>query len=235
MAPKDQDQVFSDYESDNWFDRNRQAGERFDPDADPAMRMMAVCGLKPENVLEVGACFGYRVAAIRERYGASGVCVEPSGQAIEHGKRTFPHLRFAQGTAADIPLDGPFDLIIVNYVFHWVGRTNLLRAVAEVDRLLAPRGYLLIGDFDPAFRTRVPYHHLSDEEVFTHKQNYAAVFEASGGYQQVCMLSGRYATSPEEPPVAQQDRSAVRLLQKDWSAGYVEQDYRPDEPSKEPA
>ena len=169
-----QDQIFVAFEGDKWFERNRDALERFDPESDFPLRLVELYHLRPYSVLEVGAANGYRLAAISERYGARVVAVEPSVEAIVDGETRFPDVEFVRGGASAIPLQELFDLIIVNFVFHWIDRTNLLRSVAEIDRLLVGGGFLIIGDFYPSNLTKVRYHHLSEEEVYTYKQNYAA-------------------------------------------------------------
>lgn len=77
-----QDQIFAAFEGDRWLERNKGALERFDPEADFALKLMELYCSRPCNVLEIGAANGYRLAAISERYGASVVAVGPSVGAI---------------------------------------------------------------------------------------------------------------------------------------------------------
>jgi len=84
-----QDQIFATFEGDRCFERNKDALERFDPEADFPLKLMQLYRLRPRNVLEVGAANGYRLAAISERYDARVVAIEPSVGAILDGKTSL--------------------------------------------------------------------------------------------------------------------------------------------------
>ena len=223
-----QDEVFATFEGDNWFERNKAGLERFDPEADFPVKLMELYRLRPRSVLEVGAANGFRLAAISERYGARVVAVEPSVEAIHDGETRFPNVEFVRGGASAIPLQELFDLIIVNFVLHWIDRANLLRSIAEVDRLLVDGGFLVIGDFYPSNLTRVPYHHLPGEKVYTYKQNYAATFLASGLYHPVCLVTGDHSSKALIGEVAEDDRIGVWLLRKMLQGHYVESSFHPE-------
>jgi len=126
-----------------------------------------------------------------------------------------------------IPLQELFDLIIVNFVFHWIDRTNLLRSVAEIDRLLVDGGFLIIGDFFPSNLTKVRYHHLDDEKVYTYKQNYAGIFTASGLYHPVCLITADHSSKTLTGEVAESERIGIWLLQKKLRDHYVEGSFHP--------
>lgn len=217
-----QDQIFADFEGDKWFERNRDALEAFDPEADLPIKLMALYHLRPRSVLEIGAANGFRLAAISERYGARVVAVELSVKAILDGKTMFPCVEFVQGGTQAIPLQELFDLIIVNFVFHWIDRANLLRSVAEIDRLLVDGGFLIIGDFFPSNMIKVRYHHLPKQEVYTYKQNYAATFQASGLYHPVCLITGDHSSKTLTGKVAEDERIGVWLLRKVLTEHYIE-------------
>lgn len=137
----------------------------------------------------------------------------------------YPFIEFIQGLASAIPLKEAFDLIIVNFVFHWMDRSSLLRSVAEIDRLLEDKGFLIIGDFFPSGQLRVPYHHLPNQQVYTYKQNYAAPFLTSGLYRLVCVLTGEHASKALVADVPEMERIGVFLLQKTLTEGYVESNF----------
>lgn len=216
-----QDNVFMQSEGDRWFERNRAALYEFDAAADWPLKLVDMYGLQPESVLEIGAANGFRLAAMHSRSGARVVAVEPSAQAILEGKASFPTVTFVRGTAHSVPLQERFDLVIVNFVFHWIDRTHLLRSVAEVDRLVGDGGYLIIGDFHPANQVRVPYHHLVSELVYTYKQDYAATYLASGLYHPVCLLSGDHAGRKLSAQVPENDRIGIWLLRKELREHYL--------------
>jgi SAM-dependent methyltransferase len=148
--------------------------------------------------------------------------VEPSAQAIANGMAKFPCVHFVRGSADHLPLKRRFELIIVNFVFHWIDRANLLGVVSEIDRLLEDGGFLIIGDFQPVNRLSVPYHHLANGAVRTYKQNYAEVFLASGMYHSVSFLTGHHAAKKLDPLAVEQERIAAWLLRKDIHGHYIE-------------
>ena len=217
-----QDNVFTRSEGDRWFERNRKALNGFDAAADLPLKVLDLYELHPDRVLEIGAANGFRLAAIHARTGAAVVAVEPSAEAILNGKASFPCVTFVRGTATSVPLRESYGLVIVNFVFHWIDRASLLRAVAEVDRLVQDDGYLLIGDFQPSNQLKVHYHHLIDEQLFTYKQNYAATFLASGLYHPVALLTAHHASKKLDPATAEGERIGTWLLHKHSRGHYIE-------------
>ena len=219
--PSDQSDVFIRSEADAWFARNRAAIERFDPETDLVLRLVQLYDLQPRRVVEIGASAGVRLAALADRTAAKPIAVEPSFEAVAYGAARFPSVRYVRGRAEAVGLGSVFDLVIVYAVFHWIDRARLLRVVAEVDRLVADGGHLVIGDFHPPNRTMVPYHHVPGGEVHTFKQDYAALFAASGLYHVVASLEADYATVRLQGNVAGDDRIYASLLRKSLTDEYV--------------
>ncbi len=223
MDAVNQDDIFAEFEGDRWFERNRPALQGFVPQKDLPLKLIEVYNLKPRKVLEVGGANGFRLAAIHTVHSPDKlVVVEPSKEAIDDGQRRYPFIRFVPGLAFAMPLEETFDLIIVNFVFHWIGRDKLLRSIAEIDRLLEDKGFLIIGDFFPSNRVKVPYHHLPDQPVYTYKQDYAAPFLASGLYRMVCAWAGEHSSKALVADVSETERIGVFLLQKTLTGGYLE-------------
>jgi SAM-dependent methyltransferase len=223
-----QDKVFTLSEGDRWFERNRRALGEIDAEADLPLKLMSLYGLRPGRVLEIGAANGFRLAAIHEACGARVVAVELSLDAMLDGKARFPSVEFVRGAAASVPLRESFDLVIFNFVFHWIDRVNLLEAVTEADRLVRDGGFLMIGDFHPSNLLRVRYHHLEAPRLHTYKQNYAATFLASGLYHPVCLMSAHHASKKPDAEAAEGERIGVWLLRKELKAHYLEVAQRPE-------
>jgi SAM-dependent methyltransferase len=219
--PLNQTEIFADFEGDRWFGRNQKALETFDPEADLPLRVMESYDVRPRSVLEIGAANGFRLAAIHRRYGARAVGVELSKLALCDGKTKFPDVDFVCGSAHAVPLHEIFDVVIVNFVLHWVDRSLLMRSVAEIDRLISDGGFLIIGDFYPSNFIKVPYHHLADEPVHTYKQNYAGLFLASGLYHSVCLLTASHSSKSQNADAGERDRTGVWLLKKNLTAHYM--------------
>ncbi len=217
-----QDQAFADFEGDNWFKRNRKALECWDPTKDLPLRVIELYQLRPASVLEIGAANGFRLEEIRKRWGSRVVAVDPSAEAIRDGAKRFPSVEFHRGRAAAVPLREHFELIVVNHVFHWIERASLIASVAEVDRLLVDGGFLVIGDFCPAVPTKVRYHHLLGEHVYTFKQDYASLFLSSGVYRSICVITAEHTQKTLTAHVREQNRIGAWLLQKSLEDTYVE-------------
>ncbi len=216
-----QDNIFARSEGDRWFERNRGALQTFNPADDMPLKLMEFYELRPRCALEIGAANGFRLAAIQRRFGARVVAVELSEEAVEDGKSRFPLVTFVRGTASSVPVQETFDIVIVNFVFHWIDRLNLLRTVAEVDRLLHDGGFLIIGDFYPSNYVQVPYHHLPTGIVQTYKQNYAEVFLSSGLYHPVCLMTGHHASKKPDAEVREDERIGTWLLRKELQRHYI--------------
>lgn len=200
-----QDDLFESGEGDRWFQRNRYALGTHDWPLELCRRN----SIQPDSVLEIGCANGWRLAKFDAR---RSVGVDISRLAIEEGKAQFPELDLRVGKASQLPIcgDETFDLVIVNYVLHWIDRSLLLSSLAEADRCVGE--YLIIGDFLPDRPTRVPYHHLEEAEVFTFKLDYSAIFVALSIYEVVDREIYNHDDPTSEP--SSQNRGACTLLRK---------------------
>lgn len=213
-----QNKIFKTKEGDAWFSRN--ASYLRSIEGDLPLEIIAEERLCPKRVLEVGAANGFRLAVLREKYGSISMALEPSEKAIAEGKKLFPGVRFTRGTAEKLPFrDSSFDLVIINFVFHWIDREDLLRVVSELDRVLADKGFLLIGDFYPDKPGKFPYKHLPGK-VFTFTQKYPALFTASRLYRLVKMVTADQVTKKKSRRVRPDRRIAFCLLRKDIHGNY---------------
>jgi SAM-dependent methyltransferase len=221
-----QDRLFSESEGDNWFRRNQAAlndPERMDWPLLVLDRLGAASGIG--SILELGCSDGWRLGRLRAKWGAERryVGVDASAEAVREGMRRSPGLDLRHGLLSEVPLREEFDLVIVNYVFHWVDRGSLARSVAETDRMVRDGGLLLLGDFSPDHPQRRRYHHRPDQEVYTYKQDYAAVFRSLGTYGEVCRVNydhdrpdGSFAAAPSA------SRAFCALLSKSLDGLYPE-------------
>lgn len=217
----DQGAIFLEGEGDRWFARNAESLARAERVAeDVPLRMLAALPrFAPRRVLEVGCSNGWRLAALRERYGCAVTGVEPSALAIEAGRAAYgDDLDLRRGLARALPvaIDETFDVVIVSFVFHWIARDALDASIAEVDRVLAPGGYLVLSDFLPDTPVRRPYHHLEEGRVYTFKEDVAAPFLATGRYRRVSRDLGEHGASPGDAgaPVSSENRTACDVLVK---------------------
>lgn len=210
-----QDNIFLDYEGDNWFNRNSECLGGASKH-DPILNMIRLYNIIPHDVLEIGASNGWRLHEINETYGSKCTAVEPSELAVRNGKKRYPKVEFYRNVASDLPFDEgqKFDLIIMNFVFHWISRERLFKSVYEIDRVLNDGGFLIIGDFLPNNPSKVNYHHIKDRQVWTYKQDYACIFESSGIYKKISFFTGNHETKELDANVDSNNRIVISLLQK---------------------
>ncbi|MDD5431148.1 MAG: class I SAM-dependent methyltransferase [Candidatus Pacebacteria bacterium] len=212
-----QAEIFFKKEADSWFTRNegRLAAKKVEEDW--TMRFIKKYKLRPKRVLEIGSSNGWRLNFINKIYGAKCTAVEPSAKAIKQGRKLYPKIDFRRGMAEKLPIkeNEKFDMVVINYVFHWVDRNNIFKAFAEADRVLKNGGYLLFTDFYPDRPMRVPYHHLRGKNVFTYKMDYTSVFTLTGFYKLLKQVFYHHSYTLAKMKIKPEDRGVTSLLKKD--------------------
>jgi len=200
-----------EFEGDRWFLRNKQKlGDNFDF----CLFLLDLYSIIPKNVLEIGCSNGYRLAKIYERFMSNVVGIEPSKKAIEDGMKKYPFVRFIRAMCETIDIDDKFDLIIVNFVFHWIQRENLYSCVQRIDYLLEDKGYLIIGDFGTDFFIKKVYHHIKDSNFYTWKMAYWKLFTSSGKYIELAKLRFNHDTHRFSSDIDISNMGTVVLLKK---------------------
>jgi SAM-dependent methyltransferase len=221
-----QDQVFLEGEADRWFARNRDYLSRKELFDWPLHLLAGLAGREAiASVLELGCSNGWRLARMRADHGDHRryVGVDPSEEALAQGRAAFPGVELHRGLLAELPLRETFDLVIVNFVLHWVDRASLARSISEIDRMVADGGYLLVGDFLPDHRQKRAYHHLPAGQVFTFKQDYPGIFTGFGTYSEVARVAyGHAEKKPEYAPAPSGERAVCSLLRKSLSDYYAQ-------------
>ncbi|MCB9362532.1 class I SAM-dependent methyltransferase [Candidatus Woesearchaeota archaeon] len=209
----EQEKIFLQGEADNWFRRNLHAKPK-DKD-DLALMLLDLYGIKPKKLLEIGCSNGHRLHVCRKLYDAECFGVEPGAEAVKYANENFKDITVKRGVMSNIPFDGPFDVVIVFFVMHWIDRDLLIKSMAEADRVLANGGHLILGDFYPDAPSRNKYHHLPNLDVFTFKDDYARMFTQTPNYQYIAHLSTDFEKMLPLQSVAESDRRVVaNLLRK---------------------
>jgi SAM-dependent methyltransferase len=171
------------------------------------------------EVLEVGCSSGYRLNALR---GKGCVCfgIDPSESAITEGKERYGDLELTVGVAHALPYpDKKFSLIYVPTVFYCIPREFLLHTYAEIDRVLADGGLLVIDDFFPKEPYRRTDRHAPGEYVY--KQFYWEPYVASGTYTILERLPHRIGENRfDQALTGGDDESITVTLQKSLQGNY---------------
>lgn len=213
-----QDTHFLQGEGDAWFRRNRDYMLAQSDDwisHDVPLRMLRARPVPMEAVLELGCSFGRRLDMLTRMGAQRCVGTDASAAAISEGASLYPGLDLRHALITE-PVGETFDLVIVNFVLHWVGRASLSRAIAAIDCAVKPGGHLILGDFLPDRPIRRDYAHKPG--LFTYKQDYAACFTALGLYGEIerRIFDHDDPAHPEVAPDAidPQRRGACVLLRK---------------------
>jgi ubiquinone/menaquinone biosynthesis C-methylase UbiE len=104
-------------------------------------------GLEDRRVLDAGCGTGVVAAALAERAHVTGVDPEPEMLAVAR-RRLPPEVELLRASAEELPFaDASFDAAVLRLVVHLLDRP---RALAELRRVLAPGGRLVVATFDPA-------------------------------------------------------------------------------------
>jgi SAM-dependent methyltransferase len=220
---RDQTDIFQEEEGDNWYRRN--AGVLGDAVSGDHVVNLLTRWSETESVrsvCELGCANGWRLDAIPERLPQVDRLAgsDLSKAAIEAGRRRSPHLELAVGSLDEPALCGPFDVVIVSFVFHWVARERLAASIAAVDNLLRDGGALIIADFLPDAPCMRRYHHRTDVTLFTYKQDYSRCFTSLGIYAEIERIVFAHSPAPGAD-VDPQNRALAALLAKQLT-GYAQ-------------
>lgn len=212
-----QDTIFKEKEGDNWFKRNKDDLTK-SLKKDIILKIIKLYNLTPRNVLELGCANGYRLNYLLRRYGWKCTGVDCSKMAIKDGRHKYKGVRLLCGGIDRIVFkDESFDLIIINFVFHWIDRDILDSVISEVDRVLKDGGLLIFSDFFPLFPMKKEYHHLPEAGIYTYKDDYSNMFIKLGYYQNIGRIVCECGSKRICADAAYDNRLHVDLLKKDFN------------------
>jgi ubiquinone/menaquinone biosynthesis C-methylase UbiE len=223
MSKLTQETVFIQKEADSWFERNAHSIlEPANENHNVIQALKKINFTYPVKFIDLGGGAGKVSAGIKIIYPDWGATVlEPSGKAVQAGQDRFPEVQFLKGSltqAEDMPNEN-FDLAIVCGVFTWIDRELLSQAIANVDKLIRPGGYLVINDFETPYPRANPYHHHPG--LYTYKQDYTLPFMALNLYTEIYRQSGQmqnHTKANEGDPYDTWWTTAI--LQKDITGRY---------------
>lgn len=198
-------------EGDNWFKRNK---EYLGKKQDIVSSVLELYKIKPKKIVEIGCSNGYRLANLHKKYGAEVTGIEPSREAIEYGKSKWPFIKFKRAMCESFVLRKKVDLVIINFVFHWIMRENLMQSTARIDEIVKDNGFLVIGDFGTENFIKRDYHHLPGENVFTYKQEYQDIFLSTGLYKEIAKIRFDHDTGEIKWDINYTNMGTVSLLRK---------------------
>lgn len=218
-----QEDIFLNGEGNNWFKRNKEYIELIEFDWISEV-IKKIRSNNINSILECGCSSGYRLSKLKNIFPKNRIVgFDISQEAIEYGKKKYPEIELYHHKISESFDKGEFDLIICNFVLHWVDRRELASVIANMDKMTSDNGHIIIGDFLPDYNHKNRYHHLSDEVVYTYKQDYSNIFESLGTYKMI----GRYVFTnnikEEKIDISDNDfRASISVLNKNLFGFYKE-------------
>ncbi len=212
-----QSKVFLESEGDVWFERNIKAVNSKSSyyETETIKRVLESYKNKIADILEIGCGNGAKLSNLCHYFNAAGFGVDPSAAAVRNGNELHKDLQLSVATASKLPYnDCKFDLVYFGFCLYLVDRNDILKAVAEADRVLKNGGFLAILDFDPKQRHKRPYHHKPG--LFSFKTSYADFFTAGGHYYLVAKESFSHGAS--QFTTDSDERVSISILYKEPEA-----------------
>ncbi len=214
--------AFRDFEGDRWF-RQNILGYDYSPQDDAVLNLIKEYRLTPRRFLEIGCSAGYRVNEVNKQF-PTAQCygIDPSPEAIKHGKLNYPDIHIMEGSADRLEfVESFFDVVVVGFVFYVIDRELLYRTIHEIDRVLATNGFVIIMDFFSSRPVKKTYHHISAFNAYSFKQNYESMFLSSGMYQLIDKTTLSHSSPARKDAVgAFDDLISLTLLRKDINDAY---------------
>lgn len=108
---------------------------------------LALCasGAEPATVVDVGCGPGWWVKYLADR-GVRAAGIDVSPRMIDLARSATPHAHFEVGSILDLPLPSQYaTAVCCMYVLHHLPDEDVDAALAELFRILAPGGVLLLG------------------------------------------------------------------------------------------
>lgn len=208
--------VFKQKEGDRWYQRNKANLNQKRLRSDIVLKITKLFNIRPQKVLELGCANGFRLYYLHKKYKCDCFGIDCSREAIIEGKKRYKQIKLYCGNIDKLKFKNAiFDLVIINFVFHWIDRSILSAVVIEIDRVLKNGGIIILGDFYPLYPTKELYHHLKSEKIYTYKDDYSNLFDNLGYYQNVGRLVGECGSRRIGIDIDYNKRFTTDLLKKD--------------------
>jgi ubiquinone/menaquinone biosynthesis C-methylase UbiE len=206
----DQSNIFLNSEGDSWYERNKFLIESADKDSqDISFILQVLKGSRFEiqNLLEVGCASAVKLNRLASSFPAKGSGIDPSRLAILEGRKQYPHLDLHVGLGSRLPFEADeFDLLSFGFCLYLVPPEEIDITLKEALRVLKPKGFIALTDFDPGIEMTVHYKHLNG--LFSYKRNYQQLLKKFANVALVAKHSfshyGNYFVEDENERVSTQ-------------------------------
>ena len=212
-----QKDIFLKDEGNEWYLRNKHVYQ--EPDKlESLVDLFSKLEIEPKILLEIGCSNGSRLNEVHSKYKCHCFGIDPSGLAIEEGKKTYSDLDLSVGTADLLPFkEKQFDVIVFGFCLYLCDRKDLFKIAYEADRCLKDGGYIVLKDFSPPFAFKNTYTHK--EGLYSYKMDYSRMFEWNPVYQRIYQLILSHSgTTLRRIP---NEKVAITVLLKEETHAYL--------------
>ena len=182
---------------DDWYERSKDVlGKNLHSGGiDLVGQIIKNIQFKPQRVLEIGCCNGWRLNNLKKEYGCDVAGIDPSPKAIEAAKLRIGDT-VTVGTAQVLPWgDGTFDTVIFAYSLWMIEPSDLFRVAMEADRVLQLGGVLIIQDRYTARGVSVQYGQIETGQTFyTFSCDFPKLWLGHPGYLQMAEIAFKVGT-----------------------------------------
>jgi len=175
----DQGRIFLSSEGDSWYKRNQSVienRENFSKEINFILNFFNESTFEIKDLLEVGCSSAEKLNRLACSFSAKGSGIDPSSLAIEQGRNRYPNLDLHIGLAHNLSFEADkFDLVFFGFCLYVIPPEELELSLQEALRVLKPKGFIVINDFDPGIEMTLPYKHNSG--LMTYKRDYAQIIK----------------------------------------------------------
>jgi|APSaa5957512535_1039671.scaffolds.fasta_scaffold91372_2 ubiquinone/menaquinone biosynthesis C-methylase UbiE len=142
---------------------------------------------EPKNILDIGCAYGGLINELVKKYERTNFFgVDPGKKSIEIANNNLQSKRvfFIEGCSDKLPFeDGKFDVVILTMVMQWIRRSDLIKTISEVDRVLKTGGLIYLEDYlSNQSVTSISTH---NKEISIYKDNYSEFFSTFPWFKEV--------------------------------------------------
>lgn len=167
LSPSANTAAFLGGEGDAWFERNLERIEKGVESPEWEKLLFGIIPAKSSGdtsgqfLIEIGCSSGHRLARISKLLQRPAIGIDPSKKAIDYATRAHgAQAEFRVGIAQKMPIEASSaEVLFFGFCLYLVPESELESVMEEVARVLIPRGYIAVLDFDSDKSNRRLYSH----------------------------------------------------------------------------
>lgn len=167
--------------------------------------------------MEIGCAEGHNLVYLSQNFRLNCFGIEPSQKAVSYGRdmirsKGIKNVELICGTSDNLPFEeNSMDFLVLGFFMYVLDRDNILKTIAEADRILKRGGFLVIQDFDTPTPYKRTYKHNSD--IFTYKYDCTKLFLGDPTYTLIEKTTYSHSSMAFAPAI--QERLSTSILYKE--------------------